>query len=302
MTANADTIGYFGPDSLSWRLYREPWVLLGGFRALLLQIAHPSVAEGVARYSNFQQDALGRGYRTFVAMATIYFGTRNEADRVGERLTRVHRGMPVAAAGPGQLPAGALTTAANADLQLWVWATLVETTFHVFTPLEKALDLPANWQATFYQESRTAARVLRIPETVIPIDLEAFTQYFQQILHDPHLLASTSEGSQLAKAILEHKLVWRPLGRLLALGWLPDDLCQRLGIQVGPRSRPRFTRLLKTLAWCYRLSPRGLRYNPAWHQALYRIRRAEERSPGWLGRWYWWLVRRGVPVPLGIGN
>src|SRR3989442_10360863 len=37
----------FGPASVTWRVNREAVILLGGGRALLLQIAHPLVAAGV---------------------------------------------------------------------------------------------------------------------------------------------------------------------------------------------------------------------------------------------------------------
>ena len=49
--------GLYGPGSEAWRLNRESMLLLGaGPRALLLQIAHPLVAEGVAEHSDFQAD------------------------------------------------------------------------------------------------------------------------------------------------------------------------------------------------------------------------------------------------------
>ena len=41
--------GLFGPESVTWRVNRESVLLLGGGRALLLQVAHPSVAAGVAQ-------------------------------------------------------------------------------------------------------------------------------------------------------------------------------------------------------------------------------------------------------------
>ena len=39
-------------------------LLLAGGRALLLQLAHPKVAAGVAQYSHFQQNPLARLQRT----------------------------------------------------------------------------------------------------------------------------------------------------------------------------------------------------------------------------------------------
>jgi len=37
--------GLFGPDSVTWRIDREAFLLLGaGPRALLMQVAHPAIA------------------------------------------------------------------------------------------------------------------------------------------------------------------------------------------------------------------------------------------------------------------
>ncbi len=38
----------FGPQSMMWRIARENFLVFGGPRALLLQLAHPKVAAGVA--------------------------------------------------------------------------------------------------------------------------------------------------------------------------------------------------------------------------------------------------------------
>ena len=41
-----ETVGYFGPDSVAWQVFREPVILLGGYRAIMLQVAHPAVGTG----------------------------------------------------------------------------------------------------------------------------------------------------------------------------------------------------------------------------------------------------------------
>ena len=45
--------GLFGPASVTWKVNREAVLLLGGGRALLLQVAHPLVAAAVAAHSDF---------------------------------------------------------------------------------------------------------------------------------------------------------------------------------------------------------------------------------------------------------
>jgi uncharacterized protein (DUF2236 family) len=48
--------GLTGPGSITWRVCRERVVPLGGLSALLLQLAHPLVAAGVAEHSSFHDD------------------------------------------------------------------------------------------------------------------------------------------------------------------------------------------------------------------------------------------------------
>src|SRR6266481_5281836 len=56
--------GVFGPASLTWRIDREAAIFLGAGRALLLQLAHPWVAAGIAEHSRTLADpALDDGER-----------------------------------------------------------------------------------------------------------------------------------------------------------------------------------------------------------------------------------------------
>src|SRR2546428_13281838 len=55
--------GVLGPDSLSWRLHEEQWLITAGARAFLMQAAHPKVAQGALDHSGFAEDPFGRVYR-----------------------------------------------------------------------------------------------------------------------------------------------------------------------------------------------------------------------------------------------
>ena len=287
--------GYFGPASMTWRLYREPIVIISGVRALLLQVAHPAVAEGVAHFSNFKKDALGRGFRTFSAMAMIYFGDKDQADTVAQRLFRVHSAIR------GPLPDGQPYRATDPGLLLWVLATLPETTIQVFEQIP-VKGLPSDWREQFYAESKVAARLLGIPAEAYPADLPAFRQYFTEMLHGP-VLGSTSTTHEVAQAILQHR--WTPTGlaNLLAAGGLPEPLARRLGVQVPRNHIARFARWLQLVRGVYRLLPRRLRYSPAYYQALRRIAQAEGKRVPLLGRWYDWLARTtNIPLGLQVGR
>ena len=43
--------GYYGPGSVAWKIGREAAIMLGGARAVLMQLAHPLVAMGVSAHS-----------------------------------------------------------------------------------------------------------------------------------------------------------------------------------------------------------------------------------------------------------
>ncbi|HRI58560.1 MAG TPA: oxygenase MpaB family protein [Saprospiraceae bacterium] len=291
-----DVTGYFGPGTITWQLYREPVFVLGGVRALLLQIAHPAVADGVARYSGFQSDPFGRGYRTFAAMAMIYFGTKKQAEATAQRLWRIHSG--ITGKYPLPTPHSLIPYSANdPDLLLWVLATLTETTLQVYsrTPFG---NLPPDWKERFYEESKIAARLLGIPDEVYPPDLQAFESYFAAVLNG-RLLGSTLVCQEMAQAIVRHPRAPKKWAALFAAGWLPASLCQRLGIEAGDHPEVRLEKWLRRFGRIYRLLPGWLRYNPAYHQAQYRIDKARGKSLSPAGWFFTWLGRR-VKVPLGV--
>ena len=86
--------GLYGPASQAWRLNREATLLLGaGPRALLMQIAHPLVAQGVADHSNFQADPWRRLRATLRSYLTIVYGTSADARAEIHRLNQFHRAV-----------------------------------------------------------------------------------------------------------------------------------------------------------------------------------------------------------------
>src|SRR5262245_10533509 len=66
---------------IAWRLHQEVVLLAGWGRAILLQLAHPLVAQGVADHSGFRGERWGRLHRldrTLRAMLALTFGTDRE--------------------------------------------------------------------------------------------------------------------------------------------------------------------------------------------------------------------------------
>jgi uncharacterized protein (DUF2236 family) len=119
--------GVFGPTSLTWRINREAAIFLGAGRALLLQLAHPYVAAGIAEHSRTLVDPIGRFHRTFNITFTLVFGTLDQALRAARHLHQRHSSIQgVLSKAVGPFAAGAQYRANDVAALRWVYATLVE--------------------------------------------------------------------------------------------------------------------------------------------------------------------------------
>jgi uncharacterized protein (DUF2236 family) len=167
--------GLFGPKSHTWRIDREAFLLLGiGPRALLLQIAHPAVAAGVADHSDFRADPWSRLAGTVRSYLRITYGTTAEARAEVRRLNALHRTVR------GRIPGGGAYAARDPDLALWVHATLVDST--IAGAHEWLAPLDADARARIYAESIPVARAFGIPPDRLPPDVDAFDAYVAGML------------------------------------------------------------------------------------------------------------------------
>lgn len=106
------------PDSVSWRIFKNPIALfIGGVAAVILELAEPSVRAGVWKHSSFREDPIGRLQRTgLAAMVTIY-GARSVAEPMIARIARMHDGVQ------GESATGVRYRANDPRLLAWVHAT-----------------------------------------------------------------------------------------------------------------------------------------------------------------------------------
>ena len=129
-------------DDTSWlrRISGESALLFGGGRALLLEVAHPLVAAGVAEHSRFETDPFGRLQRTLDAMSKLTFGSRDEALAAARFVERSHarvRGTLCEDVGPFR--AGTPYDGRDPVLVRWVWAQIAETSLVVYERLVESL-------------------------------------------------------------------------------------------------------------------------------------------------------------------
>jgi uncharacterized protein (DUF2236 family) len=121
--------GFFGPDSATWRVAREPLFILCAGRALLMQLAHPLIAQAVADHSDLERDPLGRLVRTGRWLIAVMFGTRAEAIAAIREVNVLHRrvrGTLAADNASRGFDADTPYVASDPALARWVHATIVQ--------------------------------------------------------------------------------------------------------------------------------------------------------------------------------
>ena len=263
----------FGPASVTWRVNREAVILLGGGRALLLQIAHPLVAAGVAAHSRFRQRPLERLWRTLDLMLTLVFADAERAMAAVREIERVHaRVRGVLDAGVGPFAPGTPYDASEPGLLFWVYATLVDTALAVYERFVGPL--AAGERAAYYEESKVGARLFGIPEPLIPPTLERFEEYVDGMIRG-EVLAVGATAREIAASILRPPvpLALAPAfraGGFLAVGLLPPALRERFGFAWSAGQE----RALRALAAATRV---GLPFLPGCVRLMPHARRAARR-------------------------
>ncbi len=255
----------FPPDSALRAITSELALLLGGGRALLLQLAHPLIAAGVADHSHFQAAPQARLERTLDLMLTLSLGTWGEGRPMLRRFHAVH--VPIIGTLPytaGPFPAGTPYNADDPALRLWVAATLLDTSLLGYELFVGPLS-PQQRQA-FYADSTVFARRLGIPASVWPPTLAAFQAYMRTMLASD-ILTVTPTARRLAHEVLHPQVGILPRAGAHLLGWvaagmLPPRLRRAYGLRWTARRQAQLTRG----AWLGRhllpLLPRGARYVP----------------------------------------
>ncbi|HKY14861.1 MAG TPA: oxygenase MpaB family protein [Microthrixaceae bacterium] len=208
---------------MSWKLVSRWPVLAGGPAAVLLQVAHPSVGAGVADHSTYGTDPFGRLERTLLAMLSISFGSPERREEVLAQLRQVHRGIT------GTRADGIEYRALEPDLQLWVWATLI----HVALEVERRYvhELRPDERRRYYLESTELARAFRVPEAMIPRDLDAFDAY---VADTARSLEVTDDARRVAREVLRPHVWWAPRPLFVPVSWVTVDLLgDRLSREFG---------------------------------------------------------------------
>lgn len=263
---------FFPRRSMFWRVNREMVSLLAGGRALLMQIAHPKVAAGVAEHSHFKEDPLGRLHRTMNTMWSIVFDEGAAARASLERVRGVHGKVRGVVAQNETSFTGARYDALDPDLLLWVHATLIDSGMVAYDNFVAPLS-PVE-ASRYYEESKILARLFDIPEELVPASLGDFQAYMKATLAGNQIAVGPSARALAKEILYSLPSLLKPAGplfRLITAGLLPAELRKAYGLGWNQRREKAFKLSTLTIRTMLPLVPRPLRIVP-------RARAAERRA------------------------
>lgn len=276
MTTETSTdAGFFGPSSLTWRLSKETALLLGGRRALLMQLAHPLVAQGVADHSDFSDDRLGRLFRTVEASMELIFGPRDRARKVIDHINGVHRRVfGTLDEAVGIYPASTPYSATDPDLLFWVHATLVETSLLFYERFVAPLE--AEQREAYYRETIWPAEALGVPSSMIPDTHAGFAAYMDEMMTSGRIVVGGT-ARRLSVGILYPRPHW-PVRRLfdplnvITIGTLPEIVREAYGLRWNLGRRALLRTAESTVRRMLPVTPPMIRYVPQAREAFRRVR------------------------------
>lgn len=253
----------FDDASAIRRVGVEACLLAGAARAILLQVAHPLVGQGVAEHSRFTEDPLARLRGTLSFVYGTVFGSVEEADWIAGVVNGIHRHV-----------VGAGYSADDPELQLWVAATLYQSAEQVyglvFGPMPTAMAEELCRQSSVYATS------LGCPAELWPATLDEFRSYWDRQV-------ATLEISEAAKEICRNlysaeSLPWYlrallPLNSFITAALLPDRMRNGYGFTWSPRRERLFRGGVRAAHVVYPRLPKRLRAVPT----TYYLRGFRER-------------------------
>lgn len=274
-TATPTETTFLDADSVTWRVAGDVRVFLLLGRAFLLQVAHPTIAAGVAEHSTFREDPWGRLQGSFGLVLRTIYGA-DGAD-VGARVRASHRGIR------GAKEDGSRYSAFEPEAYWWVLATGVDGNRALRGWSSRTLTRAE--EARMYDEFREVGRRFGLRDRDMQPDLATFDRWYAEMLRE------RIERTPMVDAFLETlaaspppphvpALAWLPMRMATAravtaasIGTLPAAVRERLELPWSGRMQLELE-LLRTAARRVDLLPWRLRYLPIAQAAYGRERRA----------------------------
>ena len=230
--------GYFEDDSLIRRVNRELVVAFSGARALLLQASHPVMFEGFFIKTEAKEAAHARLARTATIMNTIYFGRRDDADQMTERVREVHAQINGVLEEPaGKYPAGTPYAADDPQFLLWTLAALVDSADQFYRLYVE--ELTRDERDALWGDYRLVGKLFGLQEDEMPATIEGFDAYMTEMVEGDQLCVTESAREESLAIVLNPPAPVYMRGlveavNFIIIGSLPAKIRRGYGLSWDP--------------------------------------------------------------------
>lgn len=242
--------GYYGPDSVSWRVFSDPGSMLGAKNAVFLQMLEPGMMTHFQRVSSTNEgpdELAARFDRTSAYLRDAIFADKAHADAAAAHVDRLHE-----RASWTNPETGEVVSAKQPDWQRWTWWTYIWSAVRGYQ--EFGPGMTTGEADRLVQESRHGAESLHVPGPYFEnfVDLDA---YIREELNTKALTIFAA----LAGHSLRHPDVKGPLAKWATrrilngiLSLLPESA--RYFYAVEDRSEKELARGAKFTKWIAKLA------------------------------------------------
>jgi uncharacterized protein (DUF2236 family) len=274
--------GLFGPASETWRIGRESALFAGAWRAALLQLAHPWVAQSIEDHSDTEHDPAARFRRTFRVIFTFLFGDAKSVFASARKLHALHETITgeLKDASPA-FARGSNYGANHREAMTWVLYTLWDTALLAYDSLVEPLT--EERKNAYVREGGRFGALFGLDPSALPGSFAAMrAEMDRMIQHGPVSVTPTARrlaGFLLWPRPLWFKPLWAPVAKVVTAHWMPAPLRDGFGLPAyGDRAAKFF---LSTARLGRKLLPGALKYVPPYHEAQSRLR-GSPRAAGWV--------------------
>jgi uncharacterized protein (DUF2236 family) len=221
--------GYFGPNSMMWKVNKEITVLFGGARALLMHAAHPLIAAGARQTSFYQRDPWKRLIRTLSLQNSVTFGTKKEADESAHRINKLHEVIK----GTDEIT-GDIYDALDHEQLLWVHACLQISSIYFYEKTVKKLTEEEKNQ--YHKENMLSADLVLVNIKEMPQTHEGLKNWVIEKSKTNNYLIYTDVAKDVQEIIAggpvptHIKPIW-PFIAFTAFNTLPPEFKKIYGIE-----------------------------------------------------------------------
>jgi uncharacterized protein (DUF2236 family) len=247
--------GFFGPDSVTWRVWGYPTSLTVGFqRSVVVEELDPALIAAVDETRAIRDRPRTRYDRTLSYFAMVAFGDSRSTSTASDVLVKIH--SKAIGIEPGS---GERYDANDPASQLWIHLTAWHSILYAYEKYGPGRLSPED-EARYWEECAIGAELQTCDPADVPRSREGIKAYFEYMR--PRLV-----GSDAAKSTMDHLLhaeimlpplhpLAKPVGRLVArflrvatIATMPQWMREMSGLEQSRFLDAVITPIMKTSFW-----------------------------------------------------